>query len=83
MYLKRSTQGGLATVLVLMAMVVMFFVEVRQYVQNPPAFTFNIDDHLGHMMQMNVDITVATPCSSTCQALTELRIDDRFARCVR
>lgn len=63
MYLKRSTHGGAITILVLLAMVIMFFVEVQVYLFGKPDFSFNIDNHIGHLMQLNLDVTVATPCS--------------------
>lgn len=64
MYLKRTSQGGLITVLLSLVMTVMAFVEIRSCLFTSPEFTFDVDNHIGNRMQLNIDITVATPCDS-------------------
>ncbi|WFD29591.1 hypothetical protein MSPP1_000600 [Malassezia sp. CBS 17886] len=61
-YVQRSSHGGAATVLVLLLMAITFLVNVHSYLVGSRSYSFSVDDHLGKNMQVNLDMTVATPC---------------------
>ena len=63
MYQKKSAYGGFLTVAVFIATAVMIWYEVQHYMTLKPTYSFDIDSHVGHMMQVNLDLTVNTPCS--------------------
>jgi len=65
MYLKRTSHGGLLTVILGLVMTIMLLVEIRSYLFTSPEFTFDVDNHIGRLMQLNIDITIASPCDST------------------
>ena len=63
MYQKKSAYGGFLTMAVFIATAVMIWYEVQHYMTLKPTYSFDIDSHVGHMMQVNLDLTVNTPCS--------------------
>ena len=63
MYLRRSSHGGAVTVVLLVAMLIMAWVEIRSYLDGRPDYSFEIDSHVGRLMQVNMDATIATSCS--------------------
>jgi len=63
MYQKKSAYGGFLTVAVFIATAVMIWYEVQHYMTLKPTYSFDIDSHVGHMMQVNLELTVNTPSS--------------------
>ena len=63
MYQKKSAYGGFLTMAVFIATAVMIWYEVQHYMTLKPTYSFDIDSHVGHVMQVNLDLTVNTPCS--------------------
>ena len=59
MYQKKSAYGGFLTMAVFIATAVMIWYEVQHYMTLKPTYSFDIDSHVGHMMQVNLDLTVS------------------------
>lgn len=64
-YVRHSSRGGFVTIVLGLAMVVMVWVELSAYLHGKHDVTFEVDSHISKLLQINMDITVATPCSST------------------
>lgn len=79
-YVRRTSRGGFVTVVLAIAMLIMIWVEASSYLQGEHDVTFHVDSHISKMLQINLDMTVATPCSSTCWGSdTELSVGLRDA----
>lgn len=63
-YIRHSSRGGFVTIVLGLAMVVMIWVELSAYLHGEHDVTFEVDSHISKLLQINMDITVATPCSS-------------------
>ena len=66
MYQKRTSQGGMMTLVVFIATFLMIWYEVQHYLRIEPEYSFDVDSHIDHFMQINLDIAVNTPCSRMC-----------------
>ncbi|CAG8614207.1 11369_t:CDS:10 [Paraglomus occultum] len=63
-YQHSSTQGGCMTVFVSICLWFLILSEFREYLTLNQKYKFVVDSSIGHHMDINVDITVAMPCSS-------------------
>lgn len=45
--------------------------ECHDYLYGAAAYTFSVDRGIAHELQLNVDVTVATPCHCECWMATE------------
>ncbi|KAI8991846.1 endoplasmic reticulum vesicle transporter-domain-containing protein [Mycotypha africana] len=61
---KRSEKGGLLTVLVGLCLFFLTMSEFSDYYKVHTEYTFLVDSAIDTKMQVNIDITVATPCPS-------------------
>lgn len=62
LYQKRSSKGGLWTLVAYAALAVLFLVELRSFWGKEHVYDFVVDDAVHHDMQVNLDVTVAMPC---------------------
>ncbi|WFC97955.1 hypothetical protein MYAM1_000675 [Malassezia yamatoensis] len=62
-YVRHSSRGGLATVVLILATLMVIWVEFSGYMRGEHDITFDVDSHISRLLQINMDITVATPCS--------------------
>lgn len=67
MYQKRTSQGGMITLVIFIATCLMIWYEVQHYLRIEPEYSFTVDSHVGHSMQINLDVAVNTTCSRTCR----------------
>ncbi|KAG0131645.1 endoplasmic reticulum vesicle transporter-domain-containing protein [Tuber indicum] len=63
-YTTRTPRGGAITLLLLLASACLTLTELRNYLTGSESHTFMVEPGIGHDMQINLDITVAMPCSS-------------------
>ncbi|CAG8669404.1 7118_t:CDS:2, partial [Paraglomus brasilianum] len=63
-YKHSSTQGGCMTVFVSICLWLLILSEFREYWTLHQKYKFVVDSSVGHHLDINVDITVAMPCSS-------------------
>ncbi|BGP57505.1 hypothetical protein JCM8202_002223 [Rhodotorula sphaerocarpa] len=61
-YRERTTRGGVWTVVVGFVVSLLLWHELRDYLYGDAAYSFSVDRGISHELQLNVDITVATPC---------------------
>ncbi|TIB92347.1 DUF1692-domain-containing protein [Wallemia mellicola] len=61
-YKIRSKQGGIATVIVIFASVLLVFHEIGDWLYGHNEYQFSVDTTTETEMQLNVDLTVAMPC---------------------
>ncbi|KAG9297372.1 hypothetical protein G9A89_009456 [Geosiphon pyriformis] len=61
-YQRRSTHGGLVTTLVSIFLWLLISSEFRDYLRVSQAYEFLVDQNINHGLQINVDVTVNTPC---------------------
>jgi|SRR6185312_15569214 len=62
-YKHSSTQGGCMTVFVSICLWLLILSEFREYWTLHQKYKFVVDSSVGHHLDINVDITVAMPCS--------------------
>ena len=62
-YKHSSTQGGCMTVFVSICLWLLILSEFREYWALHQKYKFVVDSSIGHYMDINVDITVAMPCT--------------------
>ena len=58
----RSPQGGLVTIIVSICLWFLIVSEFREYWYLNQKYEFVVDQSINHKLQINVDITVNTPC---------------------
>ncbi|RPA89817.1 DUF1692-domain-containing protein [Choiromyces venosus 120613-1] len=63
-YTTRTSRGGAVTLLLLLTSAYLTLTELRTYLSGTESHTFLVEPSIGHEMQINLDITVAMPCSS-------------------
>jgi Endoplasmic Reticulum-Golgi Intermediate Compartment (ERGIC) len=64
-YLRQSTPGGLATLLIISAMVILSLFELYRYLVIPyMTSTILMDPQIQHHLFVTMDISVASPCNS-------------------
>ncbi|KAK0550751.1 hypothetical protein OC846_001452 [Tilletia horrida] len=61
-YTQRSSRGGLLTLLLSLILFSLVWSDFRSYLYGEHAYDFSVDPHIGHEMQINVDLTVAMKC---------------------
>ncbi|GAA95597.1 uncharacterized protein L969DRAFT_101698 [Mixia osmundae IAM 14324] len=61
-YRSTSSRGGVYTVLLAVAILVLVWYEATEYLFGEPLYEFSVDKGIGKMLQINVDMTVAMPC---------------------
>ncbi|GAA5985019.1 hypothetical protein JCM10908_002490 [Rhodotorula pacifica] len=61
-YRERTTRGGVWTLMVGTVVLLLLWHESHDYLYGEAAYTFSVDRGIAHELQLNVDITVATPC---------------------
>ncbi|RIA94708.1 endoplasmic reticulum vesicle transporter-domain-containing protein [Glomus cerebriforme] len=59
----RSPQGGLVTIIVSICLWFLIVSEFREYWYLNQKYEFIVDQSINHKLQINVDITVNTPCN--------------------
>ena len=59
----RSPQGGLVTIIVSIFLWFLIVGEFREYWYLNQKYEFVVDQTINHKLQINVDITVNTPCA--------------------
>ncbi|KAL9932558.1 hypothetical protein V8E36_008675 [Tilletia maclaganii] len=62
LYTQRSSRGGALTVILALALLIIVWSDFRAYLYGEHAYSFSVDRHIGHEMQINVDFTVAMKC---------------------
>lgn len=60
--LKKTTAGGITTILVYGLIFFLFFWEISQYIQTPPYNEFEVDSSIAQFMMVSIDISIATEC---------------------
>ncbi|CUS14099.1 unnamed protein product [Tuber aestivum] len=63
-YTTRTPRGGAITLLLLLTSAYLAITELRNYLTGSESHTFLVEPGIGHDMQINLDMTVAMPCSS-------------------
>ncbi|GAA5862330.1 hypothetical protein JCM3774_002481 [Rhodotorula dairenensis] len=61
-YRERTTRGGIWTLIVGVVVTLLLWHECHDYLYGAAAYTFSVDRGIAHELQLNVDVTVATPC---------------------
>lgn len=61
-YKARSTGGGLTSIAMYLAIGILVWHEMREYLFGEPTYSFSVDHGVSHNLQINVDMTVAMPC---------------------
>ncbi|POY76457.1 hypothetical protein BMF94_0658 [Rhodotorula taiwanensis] len=61
-YRERTTRGGVWTVVVAFIVSLLLWHELSDYLYGEASYSFSVDRGISHDLQLNVDITVATPC---------------------
>ncbi|GAA5973570.1 hypothetical protein JCM8115_005746 [Rhodotorula mucilaginosa] len=61
-YRERTTRGGIWTLIVGVVVALLLWHECHDYLYGEAAYTFSVDRGIAHELQLNVDITIATPC---------------------
>lgn len=61
-YVTRTSGGGKWTIAVLVACVLLSFSEFTRWWAGYESHTFSVEKDIGHILQINMDITVAMPC---------------------
>ncbi|KAK0529511.1 hypothetical protein OC834_003651 [Tilletia horrida] len=62
LYTQRSSRGGALTVLLGIVLLSLVWSDFRAYFYGEHAYSFTVDPHIGHEMQINIDFTIAMPC---------------------
>lgn len=61
-YKERSTRGAFLTIVLAILLSLLVYSELKQYLWGEPDYSFSVDRQVGREMQINVDVTIATPC---------------------
>ncbi|CAG8554408.1 22935_t:CDS:2 [Gigaspora rosea] len=61
-YQHKSPQGGFVTIIISIFLWFLIISEFREYWSSNQKYEFLVDRSINHKMQINVDITVDTPC---------------------
>jgi hypothetical protein len=61
-YTQRSAKGGILTVLVAICLLILAWNEANDYLYGDQGYSFEVDNHIGKDMQINLDITVSMYC---------------------
>ncbi|CAG8742467.1 11564_t:CDS:2, partial [Acaulospora morrowiae] len=62
-YQDKSPQGGFITIVVSILLWFLIISEFREYLNLNQKYQFSVDQNIYHQLQINVDITVNTPCN--------------------
>ncbi|CAD6983286.1 unnamed protein product [Tilletia controversa] len=62
LYTQRSSRGGALTVILSIILLSLVWSDLRAYLYGEHAYSFSVDPHIGHEMQINIDMTVAMQC---------------------
>ncbi|KAH9452403.1 hypothetical protein MJO29_008593 [Puccinia striiformis f. sp. tritici] len=61
-YKKRSSRGGILTVVVACLILLLIWHELQEYLFGEPSYSFHVDQSIAHSLGINIDLTVAMPC---------------------
>lgn len=61
-YKERSSRGGVMTVVVGCLIMILIWHELREYLFGAAAYSFSVDNTVGHQLGLNFDVTIAMPC---------------------
>ncbi|KAF9992757.1 hypothetical protein BGZ65_011832, partial [Modicella reniformis] len=61
-FIKRTGTGGILTLIVSVILCVLVVGEIRDYMTLRNDYKFLVDPLVNHELQINLDITIATPC---------------------
>jgi endoplasmic reticulum-Golgi intermediate compartment protein 2 len=59
---SASSRGGIVSIALLCVVVVLFWTETLSWWRGTEELQIFVERHLGHSMQLNVDLTVAMSC---------------------
>ncbi|KAJ2865252.1 hypothetical protein FB639_005125, partial [Coemansia asiatica] len=62
-YQDHSSSGGLLSLLVVLAMVMVVVSELKRYLEYKQEQSFSIDSNMQHPLQINIGMIVAMPCA--------------------
>ncbi|MCO5555736.1 hypothetical protein L7F22_009281 [Adiantum nelumboides] len=61
-YTQRSAKGGIVTIFVALGLLILAWNEARDYLYGAKRYEFEVNNHIGKDMQINLDMTVAMQC---------------------
>lgn len=61
-FVRRTGSGGILTLIVSAILCILVVGEIRDYMTLRNDYKFLVDPLVNHELQINVDITIATPC---------------------
>ena len=62
-FLSQSSRGGITTMILTLLLCWLVWSETRQWWAGREVYQFLIIPGVGHEMQLNIDVTVAMPCT--------------------
>lgn len=62
-YTTRSTRGGALTLVLVIAIWLLIWTELKDYAKGVQKMEFVVDKSISTTMQVNIDLTMAMPCN--------------------
>ncbi|GBO12947.1 Endoplasmic reticulum-Golgi intermediate compartment protein 2, partial [Araneus ventricosus] len=62
-YTQPTTSGGTVSILSFIVIIILVYTEIRYYSSSQLKFEYSVDHDIDSKLKINVDLTVAMPCS--------------------
>ncbi|KAF9435243.1 hypothetical protein BGZ76_006658 [Entomortierella beljakovae] len=63
-FIKKTGSGGILTLIVTAVLCILVIGEIKDYMTIRNDYSFHVDPLVSHELQVNIDITIASPCDS-------------------